>query len=118
MGKPKTLLDDTILPANTKRSIIETPVTISGFIIGTFVTVITALLSHRFFIAFIPTAAAVPIIIEIRAEVTAKTSVFLRAVRAVALRNISTYHFSEKPDITLVLFEALNENTTITSIGA
>ena len=117
MGKPKTLLDDTILPANTKRSIIETPVTISGFIIGTFVTVITALLSHRFFIAFIPTAA-VPIIIEIRAEVTAKTSVLRRAVRAVALRNISTYHFSENPDITLVLFEALNENTTITSIGA
>ncbi len=66
----------------------------------------------------IPTAAAVPITIEITEETTAKTSVFLNAARVVVSLNSSPYHLSEKPVITLVLADALNESTIITSMGA
>ena len=58
--------------AATKSSIIETPVTISGFIIGTFVTDMTAVFIWRFLILLMPKAANVPITVAIRDEATAR----------------------------------------------
>ena len=46
--------------ANTNSSIREIPVTMSGFIMGMFVTVITALRSRLDHILWMPTAARVP----------------------------------------------------------
>ena len=60
VGNPRASFELTKLPTNTNKSIMETPVTISGFIIGILVTVKTALLTHFFFIVWIPTAAIVP----------------------------------------------------------
>ena len=63
-------------PINTKSSMSDTPVTISGFIIGILVTVITELLKAPRLILNIATAAAVPRSVAITAEVSARTSVF------------------------------------------
>ena len=102
---------------NTNKSIIETPVTISGFIIGILVTVITLDLTTPFFILSIPTAARVPITVAVIAEVTARMSVFVKAfIVALSLKS-STYHFVENPCITLVLFVPLNESTMSIIIG-
>ena len=80
-----------ILPAKTKSNIIDIPVTISGFIIGMFVTVITAFFVHFFLYAEIPTAAAEPSTVAIRAEETARTRVFIRAFRTVLFEKSSVY---------------------------
>ena len=82
--------------AATKSSIIETPVTISGFIIGTFVTDMTAVLMWRFLIAFIPNAAKVPISVARSEEMTARESEFLSAVSAVESLKSSLYQCREK----------------------
>ena len=58
--------------AATKSSIIETPVTISGFIIGIFVTPRIAPESQRLRILFMPNAANVPISVARSDETTAR----------------------------------------------
>jgi hypothetical protein len=67
------------------------PVTISGFIIGIFVTDNKDLL-EKFLLNFdIPTAAAVPITVEIVAELIAKIKVFFSALKVSGLLNSSLY---------------------------
>ena len=75
----------------TNSSIIDTPVTISGFIIGMLVTVMIVLLAARFFSLKIPTAATVPMIVAISEDETASTRVFLSAASVAPSRNSSRY---------------------------
>jgi hypothetical protein len=102
----------------TKSNIIDTPVTISGFIIGMLVTFITEFLMIPFFHLSMPTAAAVPIIVANKAEPTAKAKVLVRACITDWLCINSPYHLKEKPVKRPVLFEALNEKKIITAMGA
>jgi len=60
---------------NTNKSISETPVTISGLIIGMFVPCIT-IVRGSFFILFIPIAAAVPRIVAAIDATVATITVF------------------------------------------
>ena len=59
---------------------IDIPVTISGFIIGTFVTVISVFLYILFLPLKIPTAAAVPNNVAKIDETTARIKVFFKAL--------------------------------------
>ena len=68
------------LTAATNSSIIETPVTISGFTIGKFVMFIMILRGSRF-MRLMPTAAIVPSTVAQTAETTAMISVFKSASR-------------------------------------
>ena len=62
--KPRTPFILRIVPMKTNKSIIETPVTISGFIIGISVILMTAERRQPFFILSIPSAARVPITVD------------------------------------------------------
>ena len=77
--KPRKDDDLRIFATNTKRSIIDIPVTISGFIIGICVADIVTFFICLFLILEMPYAAAVPIIVEISDDKIAKMSVFLSA---------------------------------------
>ena len=79
------------VPTKTNRSIIETPVTISGFIIGTFVIELTMPRIRRERIRSSPTAAHVPMTVAVSDEVTASISVFLKALNTSPLLNSSPY---------------------------
>ena len=61
----------------TNRSIMDTPVTISGLIMGRYVKFIIADFIHLF-MELIPTAAAVPMIVAIREDTTAMIRVLIR----------------------------------------
>ena len=78
--KPRASVTPISLAQKTNRSIIEIPVTISGFIIGILVTPITVFLTNLFLKTLIPTAAAVPITVAISDDETASIRVFLRAL--------------------------------------
>ena len=84
----------TSLPMNTNKSISDTPVTISGFIIGMFVTLSMSPFAHFERILYMPTAASVPSRVAITADASARTSVFLSAVMVPLLANSSRYHLS------------------------
>ena len=65
----------------------------------------------------IPSAAAVPIIVAMRADKTAKISVFLSASKVSGELNSSIYHLKLKPSNTAVLFAELNEKKIRVTIG-
>ena len=65
--------------ANTNSSIREIPVTMSGFIMGMFVTVITALRSRLERILWMSTAARVPMTVASTAASTESTRVLRKA---------------------------------------
>lgn len=81
------------------------------------VVAITSLLG-AFFIAKIPSAAAVPRMVEITAEQTATRSVTFIAWIISASRNSSWYQRREKPVHTERLFVLLNEKAMRRKIGA
>ena len=97
MKKFSEVVAPTSLPTKTNRSMRDTPVTISGFIMGIFVTVISELLKSPRRIRNIATAAAVPRTVAITAESAARISVFFTAVTVSPEEKISPYHLSEKP---------------------
>ena len=101
----------------TKNSIIDIPVTISGFIIGMFVTERTAFFANLFFMRWMPAAAAVPMTVASAEEQIARTSVFRRAANVSGERKSSRYHRRLKPVKTAVLFEALKEKKISVMIG-
>ena len=80
--KPITSVSSRAFITATKRSIMETPVTISGFIMGMFVTLVTVPLRNLLLMCRSPRAANVPITVAIREESTAKIKEFLSAVIA------------------------------------
>ena len=65
-----------------------------------------------------PTAAAVPMMVERMEAVTARTKVFCSALKVSSSRNSSRYHFSEGSEKTLRLLEALKLNTSKIRMGA
>ena len=111
MAKPSVPVLPKIEPTKTNRSIIDTPVTISGFIIGMLVVVIMAVRTNLRFIWKIPTVLKVPKTVAITEDKTAKIRVFLRASMVELSFKSSPYHLSEKPPKTDVLLEALKEKT-------
>ena len=66
-------------PAKTNISIREIPVMISGFTMGRFVTVFMAAFIYLLRSLFMPTAAAVPMMVDRMAAQRARISVFRRA---------------------------------------
>lgn len=106
------------VPTNTKRSIIETPVTISGFIMGILVTELTSPRIRRERIRSSPTAAQVPITVAVTAELTARISVLRSASKTSLLRKSSRYQYRENPAKTPVLAVLLKENSIRTIMGA
>ena len=102
------------LPTNTNISIREMPVIMSGLIMGMLVTVSSVAWRARFLSLSIPTAAAVPRMVEI----TARIRVF-RTLRSVSVSlNSSLYQLREKPENTDRLLLALKENTSRMAMGA
>ena len=61
--------------------------------------------------------ATVPISVAVTAELTAKIKVFFKAANVSALRNSSSYQYSEKPVKTPVLLVLLKENSIRTRMG-
>jgi hypothetical protein len=59
----------------------------------------------------------VPITVAITDEHAASISVLRSAVKVAGEENSSAYHLNEKPVKVPVLFDALNEKNTSTSIG-
>ena len=89
--KPRTSSILSHVPINTKSSASETPVTISGFDIGIFVTDITRL-RVRFFILLMPSAAVVPSKVATTLEATARIRVFSKSPIRLEFVNSSLYH--------------------------
>ena len=104
------------LKAEMNRSIKETPVTISGFIIGKFVKTIKVFLG-TFFRFFKLTPAIVPIIVAKTADTAAIITVLAKDFKISPLLNNFTYHLKVNPDHTTRLFESLNEKITSIKIG-
>ena len=65
-----------------------------------------------------PTAAAVPMTVEMSAALTARISVFFTAPRVSESRKSSSYQCSEKPEKTDRLLASLKEKTSRIAIGA
>ena len=81
---------------NTKRSIRDTPVTISGLIIGIFVILRTTAFGN-FLMLFIPIAASVPRIVEIILAKTAIIMVFTREEMIISFLKSFSYHSNVNP---------------------
>ena len=109
VAKFRELFSPKSRPANTNISIREMPVMISGLIMGILVTVSRAAWRYLLRRRKMPTAAAVPMTVAIRAEDTASTRVLRSASRMLELWKSSAYHWSEKPLITAVLLVPLKE---------
>ena len=114
--KPKIELIFSIVPVNANRSASATPVTISGFVIGMFVSVMTAL-RIRPFIEWMPTAAMVPKNVAIRLERIAMMREFRSSVRSVSSRKRFAYCRKVKPLKVAMSRPSLNEATASTIIG-
>ena len=65
-----------------------------------------------------PTAAAVPMTVEISAAATARISVLRTALRVSVSRKSSRYHLREKPEKTERLLASLKEKTSKIAMGA
>ena len=105
-------------PAKTNMSIREIPVMMSGFTMGIFVTVFMAAFIYLLRSLLMPTAAAVPITVEMRAAHTASTRGFFKAPRVLVSWKSSLYQYREKPENTDRLLPLLKENTSRMMIGA
>ena len=101
---------------NTNRSIRDTPVTISGLMIGIFVMFITIAFG-TFFMLFMPMAARVPRTVETMLAITAIISVFTRDEIMISFWKSFLYQSRVKPLNTLLLFDSLNEKTISTNMG-
>ena len=100
----------------TNKSIKETPVTISGLIIGILVTFIIRDFGS-FFILCMPIAARVPRIVEAMLARVAIIIVFIKDEIIILLLNKRSYQSKVKPLKTERLFVSLNEKTISTKIG-
>jgi len=100
-----------------KRSIRDTPVTISAFSIGMFVTPIKRVRILEF-IACMPSAAQVPINVAISAESNAMISVVYNAFIISLFWKRDTYHFLVNPPHLERVLVLLKERTIKVTIGA
>ena len=65
-----------------------------------------------------PTAAAVPITVEMAEAQQASSRVFFTAFRVSESRSSSLYQYREKPENTERLLDSLKENTSKMAMGA
>ena len=114
--KPKIELIFSIVPVNANKSARATPVTISGFVIGMFVSVMTALRIWPF-IEWMPTAAIVPTTVAMTLESTAMISELRRSVSSVESLKRFAYCRKVKPLKVAMSRPSLNEATASTIIG-
>ena len=105
-------------PTNTNMSMREMPVMISGLIMGILVRLSRAVRKYLLRSLFMPTAAAVPMTVEISAAATARISVLRTALRVSVSRKSSRYHLREKPEKTERLLASLKEKTSKIAMGA
>ena len=91
---------------------------ISGLIIGILVTVSSVARYTLFLSLSIPTAAAVPRIVDITDALSASTRVLRTERRVSESLNSSLYQLRENPENTERLLLALKENTSRMAIGA
>ena len=114
--KPRISLCFITPPMNTKRRARETPVTISGLVIGIFVTERIAL-CILLLILWIPTAAMVPTTVATIDAITAIITVFSNRLRRVLLLKSSVYHFVVNPVKCTVFEVELKEKNISNNIG-
>ena len=100
----------------TKRSIIESPVTISALRSGIFVAPRKIVL-FLFFIVLIPIAAIVPMIVAIRAAARVIWIVVQKAFMIVSLWKHLLYHLRVNPPQLTFVFELLKDRAISTAIG-
>ena len=114
--KPRMDLMRSRLPAKANSSARETPVTISGLVMGMFVSVMTA---ERIFprILWMPRAATVPRTVAIRLDSTAMNRELRSSVSSVPSRNSSAYWWKVKPLKTATSAPLLKEAMASTIIG-
>ena len=91
---------------------------ISGFTIGRLVTVFMAAFMYLLRSLFMPTAAAVPMMVESSAAHRARIRVLRRAPRVSSSWKSSLYQYREKPSSTDRLLPLLKENTSMIRMGA
>ena len=114
--KPRTLLSFIICPANAKSSASETPVTISGFVSGIFVTAIV-MRRIRPDMARMPMAAIVPSTVATSEAITATMTEFASSGSSTPSRKSAPYCANVKPFHTAISVPALNDATASTIIG-
>ena len=114
--KPSTELVFKTVPANANSSASATPVTISGFVMGMLVMVMTAERS-RPFMPWMPTAAIVPTMVEMSVASSAMMTELRSSVRSVPSRNRLAYCRSVKPLKLAMSVPVLNEAMARTIIG-
>ena len=85
---------------------------------GMLVTLSIAVRRSLFRSLLMPTAAAVPMTVEMSAADTARIRVLATALRVSESRNSSRYHLREKPEKTERLFASLKEKTSRIAMGA
>ena len=105
-------------PAKTKRSIREMPVMMSGLTMGMLVTVFMAESMVRLLSLLMPTAAAVPRMVERMEADRARMRVFFRAPRVLVSWRSSWYQWRENPENTDRLLPLLKEKTSRMAMGA
>ena len=105
-------------PKKTNISIREMPVMISGFTMGRLVTVFMAAFMYLLRSLFMPTAAAVPMMVESSAAHRARIRVLRRAPRVSSSWKSSLYQYRENPSSTERLLPLLKENTSMMRMGA
>ena len=105
------------MPKARKASIREMPVTMSELSMGMLLMPMTMFFGV-FFIPFMPTAAAVPRMVDTRAEMKAMSRVLYRASMIEALPNIWIYQSRVKPPQDVLDLEVLKDSTIMVRMGA
>ena len=115
--KPKRSRVPRKVATATKSSIMDTPVTISGFIMGMLVTLMMGFWRYLRFMRWSPRAPKVPRTVAHTEELTASTRELRRAEKASSSWNSSSYQTKEKPENSARLPDSLKEKTISTAMG-
>ena len=102
--------------ANTNISIRDTPVTISGMVMGMFEMALSRL-NQPFFMEYMPMAARVPTMTDTRVAITATDRVTFRAEMMLSFWKSFTYQSRVKPAHSARDSLALKERPNITRMG-
>ena len=110
------LLPPNRLTAATNRSIMETPVTISGLTMGKLVMFIMTFFGIRF-MRLMPTAAMVPSTVATSEAITAIMTELASSGSSTSSRKSAPYCANVKPFHTAISVPALNDATARTIMG-
>ena len=101
---------------NMNSRSIDTPVTISAFIMGMYV-ILSTMFCVVFLHSLMPIAARVPMTVDIIDDRNAIDRVFVSASATFLSWNSCPYHYSENPVHLLIVFPSLNEYIMSMMIG-